>query len=72
METCSISGYGIPTWGPSRKTKNLIATAYSASGPDQDSLLRISKYDVNSPNSLVVKGVAKSPAAFASLDWIDH
>jgi protein transport protein SEC31 len=72
METCSVSGYGIPTWGPSRKTKNLIATAFSGASSDQDSLLRISKYDVNSPTGLIVKGMTKSPAAFSSLDWIDH
>ena len=71
METCSVQGFGIPTWGPSRKTKNLLATATVAGGTDQDSLLRISKYDINSPNGLALQGVTKSPAAFASLDWID-
>ena len=57
METCKVEGYGIPTWGPNRKTKGLLATGtyMSPSDPsDQESLLRISKYDINSPNGLVL------------------
>lgn len=38
---------------------------------ESDSFLRISKYDINSPSGLVTQGLTKSPAKFASLDWID-
>ena len=57
METCKLAGYGVPTWGPNRKTKGLLATGSYMSTPDaqdQPSLLRISKYDINSPNGLVL------------------
>jgi protein transport protein SEC31 len=71
METCQIQGYGIPTWGPSKATRGLLATGTHAGSAEEDSLLRISQYDVNSPEGLVLKGVTQSPAKFSSLDWID-
>ena len=54
METCRIQGYGIPTWGPSRKTRGLLATGTIAKQDDDKSLLRISKYDINSKDGLVL------------------
>jgi hypothetical protein len=51
--------------------KSLLASGTDAASKEQDSLLRISKYDVNSPSGLVLQGVTQSPAKFTSLDWID-
>ena len=65
------SGYGIPTWGPSRKTRSLLATGTEAGSIDEESLLRILKYDINSTDGLELQGVTKSPTKFSSLDWID-
>ena len=65
------NGYGIPVWGPSRATKGLLATGTDASSPDEDSLLRILKYDINNPEIVDLQAVTKSPTKFSSLDWID-
>ena len=76
MEVVSAESYGIPVWGPSQQTKHLIASGTHAScvnnNPDALSLLRISKYDIGSPNGLLSQGVTQSPARFSSLDWIDY
>ena len=67
-----MKSYGVPTWGPSKKTRGLLATGtHSTSTQEETSLLRISKYDVNSSSGLVLQGVTQSPAKFAALDWID-
>jgi hypothetical protein len=58
-------------WGPSRATRNLIATGTHASSVDEDSLLRILKYDINNPEMVEMQAITKSPTKFSSLDWID-
>lgn len=65
------NGFGIPVWGPSRATRSLMATGTHASSLDEDSLLRILKYDINNPEMVEMQAVTKSPTKFSSLDWID-
>jgi len=36
MEICQHQGYGIPTWGPSQKLKNLLATGTYYESKDQE------------------------------------
>jgi len=57
METCKIEGYGIPTWGPSRQTRGLLATGTFAKSEGNESYLRISQYNAGSPEGLQLHGV---------------
>ena len=50
MEVCYMPSLGVPAWGPSMQTKNLIATGTSTEA--ERYLLKISKYDVNSTEGL--------------------
>jgi len=47
MEVCQLKNYGVPAWGPSKKTKGLLATGTNSSLRDIDSYLRISQYQIN-------------------------
>lgn len=72
MKVWHKENYGVPMWGPSKASKNLLASGsnlVSQEGAPQQNFLRINQM---TNEGVKMVGCSVSPAAFTSLHWEDN
>jgi len=74
MKIWHKESYGVPMWGPSIKSKNLLATGSNnkseeGRGHAAQNFLRIN--ELNDEEGIKTIGCSISPAPFTALHWVD-